>query len=66
MHYPRTLTIYPLIVETHENKLIEEGQLNLMTIWDDMVYFQQIGAAPNYALPVQQWLDEHFPGAWVR
>lgn len=29
------------------------------------LWFQQDGAPPHYALPVREWLSEHFPNRWL-
>lgn len=37
---------------------------NCKNFLEDQLIFQQERAPPNYALPFQQYLDEHFPGHW--
>jgi Helix-turn-helix domain (DUF4817) len=32
---------------------------------EDQFLFQQDGAPPHYALPVRQYLDQHFSGHWI-
>lgn len=31
----------------------------------DHIYFQQDGAPPHYSVAVREWLDNHFPEAWI-
>src|SRR6202042_2167310 len=54
-------TINPLITETIENQIEDDGN----PILDEAeIYFQQDGAPPHYVLPVRQWLDDEFPDKW--
>lgn len=49
-------TIDPMLTD-----IIENDQNYL----EDQLIFQQDGAPAHYALPVRQYLDQHFPGHWI-
>ncbi|KAJ8948842.1 hypothetical protein NQ318_013494, partial [Aromia moschata] len=48
-------------LQHHLNELLEDVQLTLR----ENMWFMQDGALPHFALPVHQYLHEHFPHRWI-